>query len=164
MPLPGYRTTYFLLFLIASSMMAAALYMQYGMGLEPCALCITQRVFMIVIGLAALVAGIHAPRSWGRWIYNGFGIVGAGLGAAVAARQVWLQHLPPEEAPACGPSVDYVLENFPLRDALSILLRGDGNCAEVVWTFLGLSIPMWTLIAFVLFVVAFLWQGLRRPV
>jgi disulfide bond formation protein DsbB len=162
--MPTLRVTYLAIFLVALILIAVALYMQYVMELMPCALCITQRVFIIAIGIIGLVAAIQNPRGWGRWVYGGLGVLSAAVGAAVAGRQLWLQSLPPEQAPACGPSIDYVLETFPLREALSILLRGDGNCAEVMWTFLGLSIPGWTLIAFLGFAAVFLWQALRRPV
>lgn len=160
--MPGFRTTYLLIFVAAVALMLIALYMQYGMGLEPCALCITQRIFVTAIGLIALIAWLHHPKGKGRWVYSGLGIVAAGMGAATAARQVWLQHLPPDQVPSCGPSIDYILDNFPLRDAISLLFQGDGNCAEVDWTFLGLSIAGWTFVAFIGFITVFLWQGLRR--
>lgn len=161
--MPGLRVTYLLICIAAAALLATALYMQHGMGLEPCALCITQRGFIIAIGVVSLVAFIHNPVHWGRWIYTGLGVLSAGLGAATAARQLWLQSLPPDQVPACGPSIDYIMENFPLREALSLLLQGDGNCAEVAWRFLGLSIPGWTLIAFIGFACIFLWQAVRRP-
>jgi len=83
-------------------------------------------------------------------------------GAGFASRQLYLQSLPADQAPACGPSIDFIFQTFPLTDALSILLRGDGNCAEVAWRFLGLSIPGWTLIIFICLAVAWLLQ-LRFP-
>lgn len=162
--MPGFRLTYLLIFVLAVSLLLVALYMQYGMGLEPCALCITQRGFIVVIGVTGLIAWAHCPRSWGRWIYTGTGCLAAALGAAVAGRQLWLQSLPDDKVPACGPSLGYILDSFPLRDALAVLLRGDGNCAEVSWTFMSLSIPGWTLIAFIAFAALFLWQGARRRI
>lgn len=161
--MPRLRLTYMLIFVAAVALILIALYMQHGMGLEPCALCLTQRGFIIAIGLVGLVAFIQNPKGWGRWVYTGLGLLSAGLGAATAGRQLWLQSLPPDQVPACGPSIDYILENFPLRQALSLLLQGDGNCAEVAWSFLGLSIPGWTLIAFIGFALVFLWQALRSP-
>ncbi len=160
--MPGFRLTHLLIFCFTVVLMFIALYMQYAMGLVPCALCITQRAFVILIGVIALVAFIHNPRTWGRWIYSGLGIISAGFGAATASRQLWLQSLPEDQVPACGPSIEYILDAFPFWEALSILFRGDGNCAEVAWRFLGLSIPGWTLIVFVGFAGVFLWQGLRR--
>ena len=80
-------------------------------------------------------------------------------GAGIASRQLYLQSLPADQAPACGPSLDFIFQTFPLTDALSILLRGDGNCAEVVWRFLGLSIPGWTVIIFIALAVSWLLQS-----
>ena len=159
--LPSTRLTYLLVFIATVLLMLIALYMQYAMGLEPCALCITQRACVMAIGLVALIACIHHPRTWGRWPYVGLGLVFTIVGGATAGRQLWLQNLPPDRVPACGPSIEYILDAFPFWEALAILFRGDGNCAEVAWRFLGLSIPGWTLIAFIGFAVVFLWQGLR---
>lgn len=160
--MPAFRLTYLLIFVATVTLMLIALYMQYAMGLVPCALCITQRVFMIAIGVIALIACLHNPSGWGRWVYTGLGLASAASGAATASRQLWLQSLPPDQVPACGPGIEYILDAFPFWEALAILFRGDGNCAEVAWRFLGLSIPGWTLIAFVGFGAVFLWQGLRR--
>ncbi len=82
-------------------------------------------------------------------------------GAAVAARHVWLQHLPADQVPACGPSLDYMLDNLPFRDTLSIVLAGDGNCAAIDWTFLGFSIPEQTLALFSVAILVCLWQTVR---
>ena len=161
--MPSLRQTYLLVFVASVILMLIALYMQYGMHLEPCALCITQRIFVISVGLVGLVAWIHNPCGRGRWAYTGIGVLAAGLGSATAGRQLWLQSLPPDQVPTCGPGLSYILDNFPLRDALALLLKGDGNCAEVSWTLLGLSIPGWTLVAFIGFAAVFLWQALRRP-
>ena len=88
-------------------------------------------------------------------------IVAALVGGGFSIRQLWLQSLPADQVPACGPSVDYILENFPLSKALEMLLRGDGNCAEVLWTFLGISIPGWTLVAFAMIIVGSLYVASR---
>lgn len=161
--MPSFRLTYLLIFVASVMLILIALYMQYGMYLEPCALCITQRVFIAAIGALGLMAWLHKPRGPARWAYTGGGILAAGLGIATAGRQLWLQNLPPDQVPTCGPGLSYMLDNFPLRDALALLLKGDGNCAEVSWTLLGISIPGWTLMAFVGFAAVFLWQALRRP-
>jgi disulfide bond formation protein DsbB len=161
--MPSFRLTYLLIFIAAVVLMLIALYMQHGMGLEPCALCITQRGFIVVVGLVGLAAWLHNPKGWGHWLYNGLGALAAILGAATAGRQLWLQSLPPDQVPACGPSLEYIMSNFPLTDALALLFQGDGNCAEVAWTFLGISIPGWTLLAFIGFACVFFWQAVRRP-
>ena len=110
-----------------------------------------------------MVAAVHHPGVLGRRIYATFALLFAGLGAAVAARHVWLQHLPEDQVPACGPSLQYMLDTLPFSQTLELVLMGDGNCAEVVWTFLGLSIPEQALLFFTGLVAANLWQLVRKP-
>lgn len=155
------RLVFLWLFLTCVAAMAFALYLQHVLELEPCPLCITQRVFVILTGTFALLAFLHGPRGWGRRVYGLLCLISAGAGGAVAARHVWLQHLPEDLAPACGPSLAYMLETLPMRDTLSLVLMGDGNCAETVWTLLGFSIPEQTLALFALLFAVSLWQMLR---
>ena len=155
------RTLNGLAALVCGGLIATAIFMQYVMGLNPCYLCIVQRVFVITTGLILLVAVLHNPARRGQQWYSLFGGLSAATGAGFSIRQLWLQGLPEDQVPACGPSADYLFDALPLRDALSMLLRGDGNCAEVQWTLLGLSIPGWTLMAFVGLALLCLWQGLR---
>jgi disulfide bond formation protein DsbB len=102
--------------------------------------------------MVLLVAAIHGPSGWGNRIYGGLITLIAGSGAAIAGRHVWLQSLPADQVPECGPTLDYILETFPLSKALQLVLRGSGECAKVEWQFLGISIPGWTLIAFSSFI------------
>jgi len=134
-------------------LIAIALYMQYFMDMIPCALCMTQRVFIIAIGIIALIAWLHnVAKPIGKnslRSYSALGMLMAFIGGAFSIRHLWLQSLPEDLAPACGPSLSYLLDTVPLFEALEVLLRGDGNCAEVSWSLLGLTIPGWTLIAFI---------------
>jgi len=135
-------------FLASAGLIGSALVFQYGMGLQPCPLCIVQRWFVIAIGLALLAGALHNPRAWGRRLY-GLGVVAlAGLGTAVAARQVWLQHLPPGQVAGCGAELDYMLQNFPLFKTVTLLWAGTSDCAAVSWSFLGLSLAGWMLVCF----------------
>jgi disulfide bond formation protein DsbB len=144
-----FRTLYVLGFMMCVAMMGTALFFfQRFLGLEPCPLCILQRVVVIALGTVLLVAAIHGPIGWGNRVYGALITLIAGSGAAVAARHVWLQSLPADQVPECGPGMDYILEVFPLSEALQLVLRGSGECAKVEWQFLGLSIPGWTLLAF----------------
>lgn len=156
------RLVYFGLALLALFAMLFAWYLEYQVGLNPCPLCMTQRVFVVAGGLVALVAFLHNPGGGGRRVYGGLCAVIAMGGGAVAARHVWLQHLPPDQVPACGPSLEYMLETLPFRETLSMVLMGDGNCAETHWTLLGLSIPEQTLILFIVIALVSLWQTLRN--
>jgi disulfide bond formation protein DsbB len=144
-----FRTLYVLGFMMCVVMIGTALFFfQRFLGLEPCPLCILQRVVVISLGMVLLVAAIHGPGGWGNRIYGGLITLIAGSGAAIAGRHVWLQSLPADQVPECGPTLDYILETFPLDKALQLVLHGSGECAKVEWQFLGLSIPGWTLIAF----------------
>lgn len=161
--LPSPRLTNLGIFLAAVFAMAAALFLQYHEHLEPCPLCIFQRVAMIAIAVVALLACLHGPAAaWGRRVYAGFTLLAALGGITVAARHVWLQHLPPEDVPACGPGLDYWMDTFPLQEVVRKVFHGSGECAVVDWTFLGLALPAWTLLAFSGFALVAIWQLLRR--
>ena len=126
--------------------MAGALWLEHVTGLEPCPLCIFQRIGVIACAAVLLVALIHNPGQLGQRIYGALLAVAASLGAAVAIRHLWLQSLPPEKVPDCGPGLDYLLDVFPLQEALSMVFSGSGECAELDWVFLGISLPGWSLI------------------
>lgn len=163
MPLLSSRQTFALIAAGCLSLILIGMYMQYGMKLIPCALCITQRIFIIAVGVVALGAFLHHPQGFGQKIYAGLGVIFAVVGGSFSSRQLYLQSLPEDQVPACGPDIAYMFENFPLQEAFSLLLRGDGNCAEVSWTFLGISIPGWTLVAFAGLAIFNLWQFFRLP-
>ena len=150
-----------LVLLSVASMLFARVYLQSYLGLVACPLCITQRLFVVLWGVVALAGAVHNPPGWGRRVYAALCGLAAGAGGAVAARHVWIQHLPPDQVPACGPSLEYMLEHFPFSEALGLVLMGDGNCAEITWTFLGLSIPEQTLVVFSIAVLICLWQMVR---
>ncbi len=143
------------------SMLFARVYLQGFLGLEACPLCMTQRAFVVLWGIIALIAVVHNSQGRGSRIYAALCGLAAWGGAAVAARHVWLQHLPENLVPACGPSLNYMLENLPFEDTLSIVLAGDGNCAEVTWSVLGFSIPEQTLVVFGIALLVCLWQTVR---
>lgn len=128
--------------------MGFALFVQYGLGYEPCPLCVAQRVAMIGAGLVFLIGMLHAPKARGQWGYAIGAALAAGSGMAIAARHVWIQNLPADQVPSCGPTVEYLLDMLPFTEALMTILRGDGNCAIVDVAFLGISLPGWTLVAF----------------
>ena len=161
--MPSIRTLNLYLFLVAICMILVALYMQYQMDLNPCYLCIVQRVFVILTGLIALLAFAHNPANKGQKRYAAATSLSALAGAGFSVRQLWLQSLPEEKVPACGPPADYLFDALPIAEALPMLLSGDGNCAEVQWTFLSLSIPAWTLLAFTVMALLSGYQLLRKP-
>lgn len=147
------RTGFLLAFIASLGLMGTALYLQHSLNLEPCPLCIFQRVFVMAIGAVALLGALHNPARAGRVLYASLiGLLALG-GGAVATRQVWLQHLPADQVPECGPSLDYMLEAFPLNQTLQLVFKGSGECAAVEWTLLGFSIAEWMLVVFAGFLV-----------
>lgn len=146
----------------AAMMLIAFFYFQKYLGLLPCPLCVSQRIFAILAGVIALIAALHNPSGFGRKVYSVLVALAACGGASISGRQVWLQSLPASEVPACGPTLGYLYEYFPLQDVLNAMFVGEGSCAEVLWQFLGLSIPGWTLVAFIAIAVTAIWQALRN--
>ncbi|WP_251978820.1 disulfide bond formation protein B [Salinicola avicenniae] len=130
-------------------MMAVALYLQYGVGLEPCPLCIFQRVAVIAAGVVFLIGALHGPGRRGGRVYALLALLAVLGGIGVAGRHVWLQSLPPDSVPSCGPGLDYMMDILPLWDVLSRVLSGSGECAEVHGALWGVTLPQWTLLGFV---------------
>lgn len=147
------RLIYLAIFLACAGLMGFALYLQHSLGLQPCPMCILQRYAFILVGVIALVAAIHNPALLGRRIYSGLLVVMAATGGGVAIRHVFLEHNPPKIFD-CGADFGFMLEAFPLTEALPMLFRGTGDCTKVLWRFLGLSIAEWSLICFVCLIVA----------
>lgn len=140
------RLINFLGFVVCAALMGYALYAQYGLMLDPCPLCIFQRVGIILIGLAFLLAALHDPRGWGRYVYAALLAVFALATVAVAARQLYIQSLPPGTLPSCGAPLAVLLKISPLTTVIRKVLTGSGECGEVNWRFLGLAMPAWVLI------------------
>ncbi len=163
MNLPANRTINFLMAGACAALITIAiLYFQNYLGLEPCYLCITQRVFIIAVGVIFLVSALHNPQIKGQRIYMSLIVATASIGSYFSIKQLWLQNLPESKVPACGPPVDYLFDAFSASEAISMLLRGDGNCAEVQWQLLGLSMPGWVLLSFIGFAGVAVFQLLRR--
>ncbi len=146
-----------------ASLLGYALYVQHVLFIDPCPMCVLQRIAFAGFGLVCLLGAIHGPkRPRGRATYAVVAGAFAVAGGAVAANHVYLQHLPADQVPACGPGLNYLLDSFPLMDVMSKVLRGSGECATVDWTFAGLSMPEWTLISFVILLAVGLYAGFRR--
>jgi len=145
------RQIYLIIFLAVGGLIGYAAYTIKILGLEPCPLCITQQFFYSIVGITAFIAFNHNPVEKLSRFYAAIIFLASSAGIWVAGRQVWLQSLPEDEVPLCGPPLEYILEVFPLGDLLSALFIGDGNCAEISWQFLGLSMAGWSCIWFTLF-------------
>lgn len=131
--------------LACASVLGVGVYLQFVEELEPCPLCISQRLLFLATGLIFLFGTMHGQLSR---FYASLSFLSALIGASVSARHVWLQHLPPEQVPECSPGIEYVFQHFPIADTIKLMLTGTGECAKVDWTLLGLAIPAWALIAF----------------
>jgi disulfide bond formation protein DsbB len=152
--LPPRRAAYVLGFIVCAALMAWAVWLQYGVGLEPCPLCMFQRVCVTLVGLVFLIAAIQNPGRRSAAFYAVLTLVIAGAGAGFAARQIWLQALPKDQVPACGMGLSYMMNTLPFLDVVRKVLEGSGECAEKGWVFLGLSIAGWTFVFFASMIVA----------
>lgn len=148
------RKYFFAGFLAAAGALAFAYYLQYAQGLEPCSMCILQRVAMLGVAVFCLLGFLHGPRGWGRRVYAVPGSLCALAGAAIAARHVWIMHLPASDVPACGAGLKQLMNYLPWQQAVMIVLQGDADCANVKGSFLGVSLPAWTLVYFIILLIA----------
>lgn len=148
---------------VVAVMFASALYLQYALRQEPCPLCMIQRVIFIAIGITFFIAALHNPKRIAARVYSGLIALLALSGVAVAGRHIWIQHLPKDQVPGCGPGLDFMLKNFPMSEVWQELMHGSGECAEKGWTFLTLGIPEWSLVSYVLLGAWALMVALRQP-
>ncbi|MCM5704887.1 disulfide bond formation protein B [Larsenimonas salina] len=147
-------------------MLGTAMVMQHGFGLEPCPLCIFQRIAVLVALIFLVIGAVHNPKGKAGAIYSGLGLVSTLVGIGIAARHTWLQTLPPDQVPTCGPGLDYMLEVLPLWNVISQVLSGSGECAEVSFRWLGMTLPAWTLIGFcvlAVLIIAAMVRSVRAP-
>jgi disulfide bond formation protein DsbB len=147
--LPPRRIAYFLAFFVCAILICYALYLQYVEGLEPCPLCVFQRICVIIMGVVFLIAGFHHPGRVGATAYALLLLLAGGAGIAFAGRQVWLQSLPPDQVPTCSMGLNYMLDTLPFADVLKKVFEGSGECAEKTWEFLHLSLAGWMLVFFI---------------
>ena len=158
----SYRMLNIFLFAAPAAMLGYGYYLQFVEMLEPCPLCITQRLAFYGIAILGFLAIFNTKRTILKHTFGGLGMLVSAIGAGVASRQLWLQNLPEDEVPACGPGFEYILDTFPLSEALSIMFKGTGDCAEVAWTFLGQGIAFWALLWFIAFFAINSFQTFRK--
>lgn len=160
----SFRAQFFAGVLVVAALMAYAFFEQYQMGVEPCPLCSFQRLAFIGMALFFLTGALHNPARSGRWVYGALVTICGIAGAGVAARHLYLQSLPASEVPACGPGLNYMLDAFPFSKVLDLVFTGSGECAEVNWRFLGLSMPAWTLLFFIALSFGAIWAASRKRI
>ena len=157
------RLAFAAIFVACAGLIGTALYMQEQLGLEPCPMCILQRYAFAAVGLAALAGAIHSPRGGALKVYAGLVLLFAIAGGGVSLRQSYVQHFPPATS-ACGTDLEFLVNAFPLSQALPRIFAGTGDCSVVHWRMLGLSIPEWAFVWFLLFIVTAAWIAFfRKP-
>jgi disulfide bond formation protein DsbB len=149
-------------FAICAALIGFAIFSQFAWGLDPCPLCIFQRIAFAALGMVFLLAGLHSPRSGGgRAAYGVLGFLAAAIGMGIAGRHVWTQYNPPE-IPGCGPPLSFLQETMSTGNVIRRVLTGSGDCGTIDWTFLGLSMPAWSLVWFVLLAAWAVFAGFQR--
>src|ERR1700730_2919370 len=149
-------------FLACAALLAYAYYAQYVMHLEPCPLCIFQRIGVFALCVVFLIAALHDPGMYGRRVYAALLGLAALATIGIALRHLYIQSLPPGSVPACGASLDFMLKVFSLSEVLVKVLTGSGECAKITWEVLGLAMPAWVLISALVLGVYALWVNLRH--
>src|SRR5277367_1759989 len=149
-------------FMACAALLGYAYYAQYVLHLEPCPLCIFQRIGVFTLGVVFLVATLHDPAAFGRRVYAVLLTLAALATIGIALRHLYIQSLPAGAVPACGASLDFMLKVFSLSEVLVKVLTGSGECAKITWEFLGLAMPAWVLISALLLGAWGLWINMRR--
>ncbi|MEO7073201.1 MAG: disulfide bond formation protein B [Rhodanobacter sp.] len=144
----SFRSSYLLGFALCAGLLGFALYAEYWLGMSPCPLCVFQRIAFVFMALFFLIGGLHAPRGATRWVYAALVSLGAVAGIVTAGRHLWLQSLPADQVPSCGPGIGYLFDAFPLATMLRKVFTGSGECATVE-PILGLPMPAWSLLWFI---------------
>ena len=159
----SFRAQFLLGFLVCAGLLGFAVFMQLQMGLEPCPLCIFQRLAFVALGAAFLLAALHGPRGGaGRAAYGVLAFVAACVGAGIAGRHVWVLVMPQDAMSSCGPPLSFLSETMGPLEVFRTVLTGTANCGDIDWTFLGLSMPMWSLVWFIVLALWALYAGLRK--
>jgi len=143
------RVGYLLGFIASFGLVGLALFIQQTYHLEPCPLCISQRIAFMALGISFLLAALHNPKNMGRKFYGLLQLVAAVTGAGIASRHIWIQANPDKVMAECGAGFDYIFQSFPMKRALDLVFKGTGECTTIDWTLFGLTIPQLSLICFV---------------
>lgn len=162
MQLARSRPLFFLAFIACALVIGIALFLEHEAGLTPCALCILQRTCVVTFGVISLIAYLHAPGKLAWQIYSSMLLLIALAGAMIAGRQVWLQTIPAQDSMSCLPGFEYLFEIMSISQALSRLFESGVNCDEVTWTLFEMSVPEWSLLAFVGLIVFATYQLFQR--
>jgi len=143
------RTGYFLGFAVSFGLVGLAIFLQLLHNLDPCPLCISQRVAFMATGTAFLLAALHNPTGGWRKLHGLLQLSGATAGAVIAVRHIWVQAHPGQFMSECGVGFDYMIHQFPMSKAIRLIFQGTGECSVIDWTLFGITIPQLSLLAFI---------------
>ncbi len=155
------RLAYFWAFITTLLLFSFALYLQFVDGIAPCPLCILQRLDLGIIALLFFFGAILPLKKWGNVLFGGLSFLLSIGGILLAGRQIWIQHLPPNQTADCGVSLQYMLQVLPLDEVLKKIFAGSAECSLVDWSFFNFSMAQWSLLWFVIFAIFALWQMFR---
>lgn len=148
---------------VCAALLGVAYYMEWAIHIQPCPLCLVQRFVFLLLGVTFVIAGLTRANRQGLWhVYGFFIALFSSLGLITSARQVWLQHFPPDNGLSCSGNLTYMLMHFPLHQTLLTLFSSGGDCANVVMRLWGLSVPEWSLLFFIAFFITGLYFLLKR--
>ncbi|MFT5593853.1 MAG: disulfide bond formation protein DsbB [Oceanicoccus sp.] len=156
------RMISFGVFIACVALLASAYVFEYMFYMDPCPLCIMQRIAVLLVGITGLLGFLLAHNQVARMASSVFMVIAALFGMGVAGRHVWIQSLPADQVPTCGPSLEYMVDTLPWAEVLAVMLRGNGNCADSHWAFLGLSMPQWVLVWFIGFAVVGVYLAIKN--
>jgi disulfide bond formation protein DsbB len=160
-----FRAQYLTGFVLCALLLAYAIFEQFQMHVEPCPMCIFQRLAFIGMGIFFLIGGLHSPGPKGRRVYASLVGICALIGVGVAINHLRMQYTPHDPLMGgCGPGLSYMLDAFPIGEALKKAFTGSGDCGDINWTFLGITMPGWCLIWFVALGAGALWAGFKRRI
>lgn len=158
----SFRNQYLAGFFVCAGLLAYAIYVQFDLDIEPCPLCIFQRIAFIAMGVFFLVGALHNPRAGGRRAYTLLVLLGACAGIGIAGYHLWVQHLPLDPMAGCSPGFNYMIHNLPINTVLKKVFSGEAECSTVNWTLLGLAMPFWTLLSYVALGAGGLWAARNK--
>ncbi|WP_296260838.1 MULTISPECIES: disulfide bond formation protein B [unclassified Pseudomonas] len=142
------RSLFCLVFFACALIVGAVIYLERVVGSAPCPLCFAQRMLMLACSAVCLIAALHVPAAVGWRVYSSILLFVSLIGTALAGRQVWLQATPPENPAACLVNLQYLLDTQPWLKVLALIFAGRAGCSEITWSFFGISLPEWSLLAF----------------
>ncbi len=156
-----FRFTYFLGLILIAILLGSAYYLQIYENVNPCPLCLLQRMCMGALGVVFIIGAGFNLKKCGNLILGFLGVVASVSGLLFAGRQVWLQLAPPSGSGDCSANLSYLFNSLSIKDALMQVWQGGMECSQTGGQFLHLSLAAWSLIAFAFLYLLVLLQIIR---